>query len=339
MMKTLYIIIGNNQADLKRQRIAKLNTNQWNQLSNDAIKSGVGPLLYYHLKELKISEGIPEHILELLQNCYYQNLIRNMRIYNTLEKILKRFNEQEIPVIVLKGGYLAENVYSNIALRTMVDIDLLIHKEKYAEAEKIMAEFNYFPINNKEYWINNHFHVSFLCGLKPPIEIHWALSTSEKPFRLPVNEIWKISKMETVANNQVCTLDLYSQILYLCFHTSNHDLLCPPNKIKWLYDIKVLLEKNQGAINWDYLSDFAHKYSQFSRLEVVLIAVMCSLNVNVPLFKRLNRNQKSIARKYVRYIVTNPLMKLSTKDFYKKNNFLYRVLNTILSKKLICYLE
>ncbi len=55
----------------------------------------------------------------------------------------------QIKTIVLKGAMLAETVYPNIALRSMGDIDLLIHKDDLDRAAKRILELGY--IFNEHY--------------------------------------------------------------------------------------------------------------------------------------------------------------------------------------------
>jgi len=63
---------------------------------------------------MSASDGLTQH-----------TLARNLLLYHELPRILKVLSP--LPVIVLKGAALAATIYHRIGLRTMGDLDLLVH--------------------------------------------------------------------------------------------------------------------------------------------------------------------------------------------------------------------
>ena len=107
---------------------ALLSTHEWHKFLDLARLQNITPLVYRKLKILE-NVDIPPEIMQELQDDYLKNLARNMRLFHQLKGILKRFHEDNIPVIPLKGAYLAEQVYGNIGVRSMCDIDILVTKQ------------------------------------------------------------------------------------------------------------------------------------------------------------------------------------------------------------------
>src|SRR3989338_5967900 len=97
----------------------------WGYIADQSCQEGTAALLYYHLKK----ESLPKQSLMKLKDIYYKISALNMRILGETKKLLKIFNDENIPVILLKGTFLVENIYKNIALRPVGDIDILIKKE------------------------------------------------------------------------------------------------------------------------------------------------------------------------------------------------------------------
>ena len=106
----------------------------WQELVTLSQVQGVAPLVYQRLTQQHSSVYVPSAVLEKLREVYLVNLKRNMRLYRDLEQILGRLAERQIPVIPLKGVFLAEKVYGNIGLRPMVDVDLLLPRPELAKA-------------------------------------------------------------------------------------------------------------------------------------------------------------------------------------------------------------
>ena len=98
---------------------------EWSEWLDCALGQGVAPLLYYRIKRARMEQAIPTQTLLLLQESYYQNAARNLRLLHELKIILEKLNIKDIPVVVLTGAFLAAKVYANPALRSMRDLDIL----------------------------------------------------------------------------------------------------------------------------------------------------------------------------------------------------------------------
>jgi len=109
--------------------LPSLSPSDWDRIIEQSVNNGVGPLLYQSLEKIEAETDIPDEVLLKLRKIYLVSALRNLRLYQQLSKILSALQKAEIPVIVLKGACLAEKVYCNIALRPMVDIDLLVRKD------------------------------------------------------------------------------------------------------------------------------------------------------------------------------------------------------------------
>jgi phosphoglycolate phosphatase-like HAD superfamily hydrolase len=105
-----------NQA-AKAERLAGVSAEEWRKVADLAQQHGVAQLLYHHLKPLYLAQ--PGEVVEELKQQYRQNALRNMPLHQELYKLLRLLQEKDIPVMALKGAYLTEGVYKNIALRGM----------------------------------------------------------------------------------------------------------------------------------------------------------------------------------------------------------------------------
>ncbi|MCP4365035.1 MAG: nucleotidyltransferase family protein [Planctomycetes bacterium] len=83
-----------------------------------------------------------------------------------------------MPVILLKGAHLAQVVYSNIALRPMGDIDILVKKNDLPKAKELLLELGYTPIKEVDIATACAYsqHISPMIKQNaPPVELHWTL--------------------------------------------------------------------------------------------------------------------------------------------------------------------
>ena len=120
------------------ERLWRATHEEWRQLLELAWQNGLGPLLYSRLKVLLSDNKIAPEITKQLRHTYIENSARNTLFYHELSKILEALNKVNIPVILLKGAYLAEKIYEDIALRPMLDIDLLLRKKDLAKGNEVL---------------------------------------------------------------------------------------------------------------------------------------------------------------------------------------------------------
>ena len=60
------------------------------------------------------------------------------------------FHRRGIPVISLKGPWLAERLYGDAALRSCCDLDLLVHRSDIAAAEDLLTELGFLPSGRRD---------------------------------------------------------------------------------------------------------------------------------------------------------------------------------------------
>ena len=66
---------------------------------------------------------------QALESFYHQTLIANTRRLFDLKPLLKRLNEKKVPVVLLQGVALLPQIYPDIGLRPMGDIDLWVSSD------------------------------------------------------------------------------------------------------------------------------------------------------------------------------------------------------------------
>jgi len=129
----------------KQNEIRKLVNNglDWDYVLQMGKAHGLAPLLYYHLRRIDHKHRITQSIMERLHTIYYSNLAHNISLDSELNKILNFFEKKRIPVVVLRGLALAQIIYKNIALRSTIDIDLLVQKKDLSRVVQTLLELKF----------------------------------------------------------------------------------------------------------------------------------------------------------------------------------------------------
>ena len=275
--------LGRKSQEEVQMSLEQMNTAKWQQLLEHSRQYGVAPLLYSILEPLFPQINIPPQITEQLRNIYLKSAGRNTMLYNQLEKLLTVFNKNNVPVILLKGAYLAEEAYGNIALRPMQDIDLLIRKEDVSRAYEILTDLGYSPVKpiHEEFDISQHHHIpQFVGSGKIPVEIHWNISSPLGPFKIDPEDLWRKAVKKNVCAQNISVLCTEDLLLHIIVHLSYHDIF--EASLLSFYDIKVILEKFGADIEWKNLIQSADHWGIAKCFYLSLILAQKILGVSVP---------------------------------------------------------
>ena len=148
---------------------------------------------------------------EALTQCVYHSV----RLLHEQEELLKLFQENAIPVAIVKGTA-AAIYYPDPAVRTMGDIDFLVKKDSYEDAKKLLLENKY--IYHKE----NHRHCEYeKNGIE--FELHRKMSFQGGTEFDHILVDGKLDVVEYKINNSVFYgLSTYKNGLVLLGHIMQH---------------------------------------------------------------------------------------------------------------------
>lgn len=235
----------------------------WHKFMPLASYHGVGGLVLYWLKRLGLESNLPTDVCTDLYRIHesFSNVWEDY--HEIIKKILRRFSESKIDVILLKGAQLAYTDYPHFALRPMEDIDLLVKGSNKLRIIKLMLEMGF-----------NLYHTGKTCdkflfkGIsrrekenthKPIfVEVHSNLQVPirlNRSFSVDMEEFWNGSKMEHFDGFPFLKLVPTYNLIYLCAHLGEHYF----SRLIWSYDIALLIHRHGEEIDWEGLGDLCRR--------------------------------------------------------------------------------
>jgi hypothetical protein len=187
-----------------------------------------------------------------------------MRLYHELLEVLDILNDNEIPVIILKGAHLAELVYEDIGVRTMGDVDLLFKMEDLSRTQKKFAETGHYPYRNKL-----------------PVDINWNLGGSDSPLQTDIDGVWKRANSAVIAGVGVKVLCPEDLLLHICLHVGFQHLFELAG-LRTLCDIREIIDHYQEELRWDDVQHRAVEWSVGNSVYVALLLATELLDARVP---------------------------------------------------------
>lgn len=247
-----------------QERLKQLTSSDWEVLLGQAAYQRVSPLLYYRFKMCESEPPIPRQVFRHLQTAYLTEAARNTYLYHELSQVLNLLQREAIPVVVLKGGYLAECVYRNIALRSLSDFDLLIRRQDLARAQRLLLAAGYGPGNPRL-----------------PLDLHWNLDLSIAHLAIDIDAVWERTQPASIAGVEVLALAPEDCLIHLCLHLASHHLFQFAG-LRTLCDIRKVIERFTPQLQWEHVWQRTHEWGGSNAVCLSLLLAHERLGVPIP---------------------------------------------------------
>ncbi|MFQ5925149.1 MAG: nucleotidyltransferase family protein [Dehalococcoidia bacterium] len=209
------------------------------------------PLLFHVLGKDNIP--IPRSLLSLSRIQYIQNYLSTTLLLRELRDVLSSLADGGVEVIVLKGAALSANLYPNLGLRPLRDIDLLIQREELAQLIEILCTLGYErclpPARDGIENLQGEIPLVKDGEFPLVIEPHWTLGP-QYPYsgRIKPEGLWHRARRVNLAGVDTLVLCPEDSLLHACLHLLQHA------ERFWLIpacDIAELIRHYQGSLDWE----------------------------------------------------------------------------------------
>jgi hypothetical protein len=222
-----------------------------NRLIDLAIKEGVGGLLYRNLKRADALDMVGPEVGQRLQAIYYQTVRLNLKLIHDLKQVLHKLNQENVPVVLMQGVALLQQVYPDVGLRPMKDIDLWVLSKDVDELVGSLVDLGF---EREVFYPNTYKKGETFIDIST--HILWADRIKARSLLLNKDQecIFRDSRATDFEGEKAQSLNPYDQVLYLGLHTIKHFA----ERLIWLVDIKGLI-KDWKRAEWKALRHRAHE--------------------------------------------------------------------------------
>jgi hypothetical protein len=204
-------------------RLSGLSPEHWHDFLSLASTQRVRPLLWHRLKQKGLDASVPSAVSETLRSASLGNSVRNLGYYGELHSLLSALKSEGIPLILLKGIFLAEAVYGNPGLREMNDIDVLARPTDLSRVTEILMGMGYVSIQPvcADITLETQHHLPSLVKKgRAVFEIHWNLTRPNENYSIDPAELWKRAVTVQIGGSDALSFSPEDLLLHLCLHTS-----------------------------------------------------------------------------------------------------------------------
>lgn len=310
----------------------------WTKLIALSERHRVLPLVYKSLRTL--SSSIEIEIPNEIKEKYLAQTEHVMRLASEGVRISGILIERGVENILLKGPFLAQQIYGDIAIRPSRDIDILILPSFIDETISILKAEGYnliypdFLLSNKQQkFYRRHKNQFAFKNLETGvlIEVHWRLFSQNILFPITTEKVFADSSEIVVAGKTIRVLSHLNNFEFLCLHGSNHQWF----RLIWLRDIAQMLLDGKVVVN-DALTTASKNGNQKPILQAVQL-VNYFFGTCYPLNPAESKMIKSIVIQAETAIISDEKLTLSHKLSRLKLPIYKMRLKSGLKYKLTCW--
>lgn len=281
--RVLLELLAKRSRDNLSTQFGQLAAHDWERVVAAAEQLDLAPLLYARLKAHPVADALTKSTMIRLQTSYLQTAARNLRLFADLAQVLEELRRNNIPVIVLKGVYLAQIVYESAGVRPMADVDFLVHVHDIPQVEQLILGLGYSTdVKNKTEHAKICAHNVYNLpehGLS--LEVHWGIEGDPTPFSIDTEGLWKRSEPAAIAGVPVLSLSPEDLILHLCLHVSFHHLFKVAG-LRSLCDIAESIRHFDGRLDWGIVCNRAQAWGAQNSVYLTLYVAKRLLKAPVP---------------------------------------------------------
>lgn len=303
---------------------------RWEKILPAAWQQGVASLLYKNVKLLDQREAIPKDARRKLLQLYHRTAYQNLHLLKALGELLEGFAWAGIKVIVLKGPYLAQLVYTDSASRPFLDLDLLIQKEDLARGRGLLRQTGYTllpDLLSERFAPQYHFNLPFVKRgeVTTHLELHWDLTDRFTGYTLDIEGFWARARPAVLSNQEALVLSPEDLITHLSLHLDMHGYLnraildrgdhlrlvfddFSENRLIWFTDLYEVIGFHRGGIDWAALVERAKRAGTDGSLStsLSLLNLLFGLIVGSEIMEGLNPPRSTFAkRKLLKWLMTD----------------------------------
>jgi hypothetical protein len=244
------------------------------RLIDQAVKEGLGGFLYRNLFKAELLTAIKEIHQQKLYSNYYLTVRLNLKLMHALNTILERLNKEKVRVVLLQGISLLQQVYQDIGLRPMKNMDLWVLPNDYPKLVDSLIGLDFER--------HSSFPDTFKKG-EAVVNIHRRIlrtgdiASRENSYDTMQEYVLSKAIKIQIDGRQALCLSPQDQFLYLGMHAIERNLA----RLVWLVDIKnVILEWSRS--DWEVLVGLADTPGHANTLFSVLFLLKGIFEIEFP---------------------------------------------------------
>ena len=224
--------------------------------------------------------GVPSHAREKLQMRMRAQHLFTLSMTAELFRILQDFSQAHIETILVKGPLISLLAYGDPAMRSYVDLDLLLRHRDIQGATQRMLAMGFDPDVPESAILAGKIPGEYLFkrpGTKRIVELHTEHTFRYYPKPMRVEELFARKRQLLLDGREVPALSLEDELVLNCIHGAKHFW----ERLMWVADVAALVARHP-EIDWKKAQRAAADVGAERMLRVGTLLGVSLLGVELP---------------------------------------------------------
>jgi Uncharacterised nucleotidyltransferase len=217
---------------------------------------GLVPLLAEQMQHFD-SSLVSEDVRRGLRETRRAHTVFTLQLTSELFRLLQRFAEAGLEILVTKGPALSVRCYRDPGLRQYGDLDLIVRDRDILRATQVMLDLAYEPrvpltaIHARKMPGEYAFRKP---GTHLLVEFHTERTFRYHPRPLPIENLFQRRASILIDGREVPVLSLEDELVLICVHGAKHFW----ERLMWIADVAALISSSHGP-DWHRVMQLAHE--------------------------------------------------------------------------------
>jgi hypothetical protein len=224
----------------------------WGVVVRRAAPHGMLPLLARHVLALDAG-ALPDAVRADLRARVKRIAHDNLGRAGELARLMRALESAGIPAAAFKGVTLAVTAYDDLALRSFVDMDVLVPRRHLDAASAVLAACGYAPAQGtaltavqRAVFLRFIHALAFVHpGSRATVDLHWEVQLPMLAVAFDTDRLLGRAVPVRIGRGAVATLAPADLLLVLCAHGSKHCW----ERLAWICDVAELVGRHP-ALDW-----------------------------------------------------------------------------------------
>jgi hypothetical protein len=251
----------------------------WDGLLDLAADHGVQGVLAKRLEEVAFA-NVPDSARERLQDRMRAQHLSTLSMTVALFRILQDFSTERIEAVLVKGPLVSLLAYDDPAIRSYVDLDILLRHRDIETATQRMLDLGFHSDVPQSVIRAGKIPGEYLFrkpGTKQIVELHTEHTFRYYPKPMPIESLFARKRQVLLDGREVPVLSLEDEFVLNCIHGAKHFW----ERLMWVADIAAIVARHP-EMNWDMVRSSATEVGAGRMLRVALRLAALVLGVKVP---------------------------------------------------------
>ena len=244
--------------------------------------------------------GTPANAREMLQSGMRTQHLFTLSMTAELFRILDAFGQAGIKTILVKGPIVSLLAYGDPAVRSYVDLDLLVRDTAILPASRILATLGFEADVPEAAILAGKIPGEYLfqrAAAQQIVELHTEKTFRYYPRPMRMEDLFARRRHMLLEGREVPALSLEDELVLNCIHGAKHFW----ERLMWPADIAAIVARHP-AIGWERARQAARDVGAERMVHVGLLLAESLLGVPVPTEMAADTNADSAARDLVRQV-------------------------------------